>query len=70
MNYLKHCFHLMISEGGNSNLLLKLLAAVMPPPKMPCCCMGGSISILRPPSDGEGDGATGGEETGEGLRGR
>lgn len=28
------------------------------------------MSVLRPPSDGEGEGGTGGEETGEGLRGR
>lgn len=61
----------MTSEGANSILLPKLLADVKPTPIMfCCCCMGGSISVLRPPSDGEGDGGTGGEETGEGLRGR
>lgn len=60
----------MTSEGANSVLLLEVLGDVMPLPVLPGCFMRGSISTLRQPSDGEGDGGMGGEETGDGLRGR
>lgn len=63
------CSHLMTSDGANS-ILPKLLPPAIPPPTIPCCCMGGSTSDLQLPPVGEGDGGTGGEETGEGLRGR
>lgn len=58
-----------MTSAGENSILLILLAAVTPPPTMPCCCCtAGSTSVLRPPSVAEGDGGTGGEETGEGFR--
>lgn len=62
--------HLMTSVGVNSTLPFKLLGNVTLPPVTPGGFMSESTSALRHPSGGDGDVGTGGEETGEGLRGR
>lgn len=60
----------MTSAGVNSILPFKLLGDVTLAPVIPGGFMSESTSVLWHPSDVEGDVDTGGEETGEGLRGR